>query len=151
MLMLMVMMMMTMTMLMIMMMMMMLLMMMMMSLMIMMMIARYPEGVFGAVDAGRETAVRFFNEWTADGMREVPADRLLVFEVKHGWGPLCKFLGVPEPDTPFPNTNDTKERQENLRRIKRRCLLIWSLAAAAMGTAAYLLRDKLPVPTVTFN
>ena len=30
-------------------------------------------------------------------------------QVKEGWGPLCKFLGVPEPSTPFPRVNDTAE------------------------------------------
>lgn len=39
----------------------------------------------------------------------IPADRLLVFEVKDGWGPLCDFLGVPIPDTDFPRTNDREE------------------------------------------
>ena len=28
--------------------------------------------------------------------------RLLIFEVKEGWEPLCKFLGKPVPDVPFP-------------------------------------------------
>ena len=39
----------------------------------------------------------------------IPADQLLVFEVKEGWGPLCEFLGVPVPDAPFPRTNDRAE------------------------------------------
>jgi len=39
----------------------------------------------------------------------VPADRLLVYEVKDGWGPLCDFLEAPEPDEPFPRTNDRGE------------------------------------------
>ena len=39
----------------------------------------------------------------------IPADRLLVYEVKHGWGPLCEFLGTPVPDEPFPRTNDRVE------------------------------------------
>ena len=25
-----------------------------------------------------------------------------------GWQPLCDFLGVAEPDEPFPRTNDTE-------------------------------------------
>ena len=54
---------------------------------------RYPRGMFGAVDAGEETAVRFFNEWVELVKAEIPAERLLVFEVKQGWGPLCHFLG----------------------------------------------------------
>ena len=28
-------------------------------------------------------------------------------QVKEGWGPLCKFLNVPEPSIPFPRVNDT--------------------------------------------
>ena len=39
----------------------------------------------------------------------IPDDRLLVFEVKDGWTPLCEFLGVPVPDEPFPRTNDRSE------------------------------------------
>ena len=39
----------------------------------------------------------------------IPADRLLTFQVKDGWGPLCAFLGKPVPDEPFPRTNDRGE------------------------------------------
>ena len=39
----------------------------------------------------------------------IPADRLLVFEVKQGWSPLCNFLDVPVPDTEFPRTNHREE------------------------------------------
>jgi hypothetical protein len=39
----------------------------------------------------------------------IPADRLLVFQVKDGWGPLCAFLGVAVPAEPFPRTNDRAE------------------------------------------
>ena len=43
--------------------------------------------------SGEETAVRFFNDWVELVKAEIPAERLLVFEVKQGWGPLCNFLG----------------------------------------------------------
>lgn len=36
-------------------------------------------------------------------------ERLLVFELGDGWGPLCDFLGVAVPDVPFPRTNSTAE------------------------------------------
>lgn len=39
----------------------------------------------------------------------IPAHQLLVYQVKEGWGPLCAFLGVPEPAEPFPRTNDRGE------------------------------------------
>ena len=31
--------------------------------------------------------------------------KALVFSVRDGWEPLCRFLGVDVPDTPFPKTN----------------------------------------------
>lgn len=34
--------------------------------------------------------------------RTVPREKLLVFNVEEGWGPLCRFLGVEVPDLPFP-------------------------------------------------
>jgi hypothetical protein len=33
----------------------------------------------------------------------VPPERLLVFNFQDGWEPLCKFLGFPVPDEPFPH------------------------------------------------
>lgn len=39
----------------------------------------------------------------------VPPDRLLVFNVAEGWGPLCAFLGVPVPDAVFPRSNPRDE------------------------------------------
>lgn len=35
----------------------------------------------------------------------VPKDRLLEFNVKEGWSPLCSFLMVEAPGTPFPHRN----------------------------------------------
>ena len=39
----------------------------------------------------------------------IPAERLLIWEVTDGWGPLCQALGVPVPDRPFPRTNTKAE------------------------------------------
>ena len=38
-------------------------------------------------------STRFFNDWVDQVKAEIPAERLLVFEVKQGWAPLCQFLG----------------------------------------------------------
>lgn len=52
-----------------------------------------------------------------DGVRTtVPANRLLVYEVKDGSEPLCSFLGMPVPSAPYPNTNNTEEFWELVRR-----------------------------------
>lgn len=39
----------------------------------------------------------------SDVQRNVPSERLLVFNIKMGWEPLCEFLDVPVPEQPFPN------------------------------------------------
>ena len=33
-----------------------------------------------------------FNDWNQSVIDYVPSERLLVYQVKDGWGPLCKFL-----------------------------------------------------------
>ena len=37
--------------------------------------------------------------------QSAPKDKLLVFKCSEGWEPLCKFLGVPIPNSPFPHRN----------------------------------------------
>ncbi len=54
-------------------------------------------------------ATEVFRRHNAAVIEAVPPDRLLVFEVAQGWGPLCDYLGCPAPDTPFPRVNSTKE------------------------------------------
>ena len=39
----------------------------------------------------------------------VPAERLLIWNLKDGWSPLCQFLNVPEPDNAIPHDNKTSE------------------------------------------
>jgi len=48
-----------------------------------------------------------YERWVARVIRDVPADRLLVLNVcgGDGWGPLCRFLGLPVPAVPFPWKN----------------------------------------------
>ena len=45
----------------------------------------------------------------------IPPERLLVFEARDGWEPLCAFLGVPAPDGPYPRTNDRAEFWEHMK------------------------------------
>jgi len=39
----------------------------------------------------------------------IPAEKLLIYQVKEGWEPLCKFLDVAVPTTEFPRTNNREE------------------------------------------
>jgi hypothetical protein len=53
----------------------------------------------------RAAVIAAYARHNAAVCRAIPADRLLVYEVTQGWTPLCEFLGVLIPDTPFPNAN----------------------------------------------
>ncbi|HVY89260.1 MAG TPA: sulfotransferase [Hyphomonadaceae bacterium] len=57
----------------------------------------------------REVAVAAYRKRIADVRAVIPAGRLLVFDVAEGWAPLCRFLGVPTPDSPFPHANTTAQ------------------------------------------
>jgi hypothetical protein len=56
----------------------------------------------------RDHATHIFRRHIAEVQSEIPADRLLTFDVRDGWGPLSEFLGVEAPDDPFPKTNSSK-------------------------------------------
>lgn len=65
----------------------------------------------------RAHAIRCYLEHIEFVKSNVPADKLLVFDVKDGWESLCGFLEVPVPnDKPFPRLND--------RRYFRRLILL---------------------------
>lgn len=51
----------------------------------------------------------FFRRHTETVIATVPPERLLVFNVAEGWDPLCAFLGVPVPATPYPRENSTEQ------------------------------------------
>jgi hypothetical protein len=86
------------------------------------------QGTFGGRFADRQHAIDVYTAHNAAVERTVSPDRLLVFDVAEGWEPLCRFLGVPVPDEPFPHVND---RADFDRRVKQR--LIPAAAAVAGG------------------
>ncbi len=56
-------------------------------------------------------AERVFNDHIAKVKATVPSEKLLVYDVRDGWGPLCTFLGVPEPEEALPHLN----KKENFK------------------------------------
>lgn len=57
----------------------------------------------------RDDLIKAFSAHNEMVRSAIPADQLLVFEVKDGWAPLCEFLEKPVPSEPFPRTNDRSE------------------------------------------
>jgi len=62
----------------------------------------------------RGHAIGVFERHIEDVRSSVPAERLLTFDVREGWEPLCAFLNVAVPDTPFYQTNSSKEFAERV-------------------------------------
>ena len=57
----------------------------------------------------RATLRQVYEQRLEDVRETVPAERVLFFDVRDGWSPLCEFLGVPIPGQPFPRSNDKDE------------------------------------------
>jgi hypothetical protein len=67
------------------------------------------EQTFGRNFEDRRHAIEVFERHNQEVKEHVPAERLLVYEVKDGWEPLCEFLGAEVPKgEPFPHLNDTE-------------------------------------------
>lgn len=69
--------------------------------------------IFDHFGGGDVSDRAFMTDWYRKRNQEVidslPSGRLLVFHPKDGWEPLCRFLGVPVPDAPFPRVNSRDE------------------------------------------
>jgi Sulfotransferase domain len=70
----------------------------------------------GSLDRAR--CIDAFSAHNAAVQQVVPPERLLVFQVTDGWGPLCAFLGCAVPaGVPFPHLN---EGDETIKALIRR-------------------------------
>lgn len=71
------------------------------------------EQTFGGEFTNRDAGLQAFERRIKEVRAAVPEDRLLVFDVKQGWNPLCDFLGLPVPEATFPRSNDRSEFWRN--------------------------------------
>jgi hypothetical protein len=65
----------------------------------------------------KQSSIEAFVRHNQKVIDTAPKDRLLVWEAKDGWEPICDRLGLPVPDEPFPRVN-TKE--EFIARLSQR-------------------------------
>jgi hypothetical protein len=66
--------------------------------------------------ADRDAAIAVYERHCADVRREVPATRLIEWQPRDGWEPICSRLGLPIPETPFPHENRSEDFDENVDR-----------------------------------
>jgi hypothetical protein len=60
---------------------------------------------FGSALTDKGAAIAAYRRRTEEVRAAIAPERLLVFDVAEGWQPLCRFLDVPAPVTPFPHLN----------------------------------------------
>lgn len=65
-------------------------------------------------DLSEDETIAIFQRHNDSVRAGVKADRLLVYEVEQGWAPLCAFLGVDVPSSPFPRGNDAATFHANV-------------------------------------
>lgn len=74
------------------------------------------NGIFEGRFEDKEFAIEVFKRHIESVKATVPKERLLVYNVKEGWEPLCAFLDVPIPEgKPFPRLNDRALMQRAMR------------------------------------
>ena len=99
--------------------------------------------MFPVIEQGKEASVKFYNKWVQDVKDTVPENQLLVHHARDGWEPLCKFIGVPIPDQPYPRVNDTERMLKNLARTHfYGHVLLTVIILATLGLLAFLTKDK---------
>jgi hypothetical protein len=97
------------------------------------------QGTFDGRFEDRSHAIEVFLRHNEEVKRREPAEKLLVFEVKEGWGPLCEFLGVAEPDKPFPRLNDAAQMRRRIRAVQALFLAVLAVLALLATVALALL------------
>jgi hypothetical protein len=100
------------------------------------------QGTFDGRFEDKHHAIEVFERHSAEVQRRVPENRLLVYDVKAGWEPLCEFLGVEVPDEPFPRTNDTAEMRRRVRAVKAISIAVPVTLTLLAGAALGLLRRR---------
>ena len=72
----------------------------------------------------------------------IPKEKLLIYNVKQGWKPLCEFLGCEIPEEEFPRANVglsfTKDLVSARLKSIQRNVIVFSLVLALLATVFYV-------------
>jgi len=85
----------------------------------------------------KKAAIARYEQLIEEVKAAVPPEKLLIFTVTDGWGPLCKFLGVESPGTEFPNVNDRKEVKKTLAAFTSGAYIIIAIGVVLLLALSY--------------
>jgi len=98
------------------------------------------QGTFHGRFEDPEYAQSVYREHIETVQRTIPAEALLVFDVRDGWAPLCSFLDMPIPEgLAFPHSNEAKVIKGQVRLLKWGWWSLVALTAIGLATLAWRL------------
>lgn len=89
-----------------------------------------------------------YTAWIQRVKETVPADQLLIHEPSHGFGPICRHLGILDSECPakYPHVNSKEEFQQMVRWFNSMRFLFWSVVAIlvllALGVKVRVARKR---------
>lgn len=83
-------------------------------------VALIAEQVFGGRPDDRAHAIATYESHVEEVKATIAPERLLVHPLGSGWAPLCRHLGLPVPDEPFPRRNAAEDFRAAVGAVERR-------------------------------
>jgi len=92
---------------------------------------RYTHGGRRFLEIPKDEMKKLYNSWHRDILSTVPREKILTYNVRQGWKPLCKFLDIPDSEVPeidFPHTTMwSVQTLKSSRRAARAAILFVSI------------------------
>jgi len=108
---------------------------------------KIPDGCdvtyYTAISGGPDQAKKFYLDWNEAVKRNVPASRLLVHSADDGWEPLCRFLGFPIPDEPYPRVDDRASIKKATKNLQRLHLILFYILPICIAVIGFLLKGQI--------
>ncbi len=102
------------------------------------------QGTFDGRFEDKEYAIAVFLRHIEEVKQYVAQEKLLVYNVKEGWKPLCAFLGVEVPaEKPFPHDNDRASFVGNARRQQQRAKMLYKVHQEVLLCKNYRVKWRL--------
>jgi hypothetical protein len=84
-----------------------------------------------------------FKKYNQSVIDKCPKDKLLVFDPKDGYEPLCKFLEVELPNEPYPWVNDTPSFKKHTKYTNMFGYFLLGITTIVISVPAYFLIKKV--------
>ena len=88
----------------------------------------------------KQWAEQYYQQRLKHIKKIIPEKQLLIYDVRDGWEPLCKFLNKPIPKEPFPRANTRKTMNKIVYTIVAKAVIsktFWFACGAILAYSGY--------------